>query len=154
MKNMNPKLYGQLVTLISGMGYELLGCELVSQGRQLIFRVYIDSQNGVTVDDCTRVSRQVGTMLDVEDHFQGRYTLEVSSPGIDRPLFEIGHYHKYLGSRVKIKLSTPINQRRQYNGVLKCVEGEDVHLLVDDLKQEVILPFSMIEKTNLIWDVI
>ncbi len=104
MRKIDPILHERLAQLIGAMGYELVGCEHVPQGRQMLFRIYIDSAKGVTVDDCSQVSRQVSAMLDVEDPFQGRYVLEVSSPGIDRPLFEIEHYQKYVGKRVKVRL--------------------------------------------------
>jgi ribosome maturation factor RimP len=119
----------------------------------MIFRIYIDSPKGVTVDDCSRVSRQVGAMMDVEDPFESRYALEVSSPGIDRPLFEIEHYRKYIGKRIKLKLYSPVNQRRQFKGVLQRVEGEDIFLLVDDTEQEVKLSYSMIEKASLVGEI-
>lgn len=153
MRKIDPGLYERLATLIGSMGYELVGCELFSQGRRMAFRVYIDSPNGVTSDGCSQVSRQIGALLDVVDPIQGRYILEVSSPGIDRPLFEIAHYQKYIGSRVKIRLYSPINQRRQYKGVLQRVEGEAIYLLDDTSEQEVKLPFSTIEKANLIGDI-
>jgi ribosome maturation factor RimP len=153
MKKIDPILHERLVTLISSMGYELVGCEMLPQGRQMVFRIFIDKKNGVTIDDCSQVSHQVSAMMDVEDPIQGRYSLEVSSPGIDRPLFEIEHYRKYIGSRIKIRLYSPIDQRRQYKGVLNRVEGEDIYLLVEDSEQEVILPFSAIEKANLIGDI-
>jgi ribosome maturation factor RimP len=151
MKKIEPKLYEQLATLISSMGFELLGCEL-PQGREKVFRIYIDSPRGITVDDCSTVSYQVSAMLDVLDPIEGRYRLEISSPGIDRPLFAIKHYQKYIGSRVKIRLYTPVNQRRQYKGILQRVVGEDIYLLVNGLDEEVRLPFSAIEKANLIGD--
>jgi ribosome maturation factor RimP len=153
MKKIDPVLHERLSQLIGSMGYELVGCETVPQGRQMIFRIYIDSPKGVTVDDCSRVSRQVGAMMDVEDPFESRYALEVSSPGIDRPLFEIEHYRKYIGKRIKLKLYSPVNQRRQFKGVLQRVEGEDIFLLVDDTEQEVKLSYSMIEKANLIGEI-
>jgi ribosome maturation factor RimP len=152
MRKIDPVLQERLSKLCLSMGYELVGCELFPQGRQMLFRIYIDRPNGVTLDDCSDVSRQISAMMDVEDPIQGRYTLEVSSPGIDRPLFELEHYRKFIGKRVKIKLQSSINQRRQYTGVLHRVEREDIYLLVDDA-QEVILPFSAIEKANLIGDI-
>jgi ribosome maturation factor RimP len=152
MRKVNLKLYNQLETLINSMGYELFGCEMIPQGRQMIFRIYIDTPQGVTVEDCSKVSYQVSAMMDVEDPIQGRYCLEISSPGIDRPLFEIKHYQKYVGSRVKVRLYAPINRRRQYSGILQRVDGEDIYLLVDGLEEEVRLPFSAIEKANLIGD--
>lgn len=153
MRKVDPVLQERIKTLLCSMGYELVGCELFPQGRQMVFRVYIDSPKGVTLDDCSQVSHQISAMMDVEDPIQGRYNLEVSSPGIDRPLFEIEHYRKYIGKRVKIRLQSSINQRRQYKGVLQRIEGEDIYLLVDELANEVKLPFSAIEKANLIGDI-
>jgi ribosome maturation factor RimP len=158
MRNIDPILYGKLVKLIDSMGYELIGCELVSQNRDTVFRLYIDiadagRQKNISLDDCTRVSHQVSAMLDVEDPIRGQYTLEVSSPGINRPLFELKHYQKFIGNVVKIKLHMPINQRRQYKGILQKVEGDNIYLLSYDSNQEVVLPFSAIEKANLIVDV-
>lgn len=153
MKQFDPVLKERLETLIGSMGYELVGCEMLPQGQQMIFRIYIDGEKGVTVDDCSKVSRQVSAMMDVEDAFQGRYFLEVSSPGINRPLFEIGHYRKAVGKTVKIRLHMPINQRRQFNGVLLKVEGEDIYLQVEGLTEEVIVPFSAIEKGNVVGEI-
>lgn len=153
MKKIDPVLHDRLVILINAMGYELVGCEIASQGRQLVFRIFIDSPNGITLDDCSSVSRQVSAMMDVEEPLQGRYVLEISSPGIDRPLFELAHYQKYIGRRVKIRLYSPINQRRHYTGILQRVEGEDIYLSVEGQEQEMVLPFSIIEKANLTGDV-
>src|SRR5579871_2080700 len=118
MRKVDPVLQEKLVKLVSSMGYELVGCEAFSQGQQTVFRIYIDGKNGVTVDDCSKVSRQISAMMDVEDLVQSRYTLEVSSPGINRPLFTIEHYHKYVGSRVKIRLYVSIDGRKQFKGLL------------------------------------
>lgn len=153
MREIKPSLYSKLDLLINSMGFELVGCELLGEGRQALFRIYIDSPKGISVDNCQAVSSQVSAMLDVEDPIHHAYRLEVSSPGIDRPLFKLQHYQTYIGSRVKIKLHTLVNKRRQYKGLLHRVEGEDIYLLVgDDFKEEVKLPFSAIEKANLIGD--
>lgn len=153
MAKIDPALFGRFKTVVESMGYELVGCEMQSHGSQLLFRIYLDSPSGITADDCSRVSRQIGAMMDVENLIQSRYVLEVSSPGIDRPLFELAHYRRFIGSRVKVKLSIPVGQRRQYTGLLKGVEGEVVHLLVENSEQELALPFSNIEKGNLIGEV-
>jgi ribosome maturation factor RimP len=139
--------------LITSMGYEFVGGEYVSQGGRSILRLYIDGEKGVTVDDCGKVSRQVSAMLDVEDTIQGRYSLEVSSPGINRPLFELKHFEKQVGNRIKLKLRTDIDGQRQFKGVLKAVSGDTITLLVDETGQELVLPFSTIDKSNVIGDV-
>lgn len=150
MRHIDPVLHEQIETLIVSMGYELVGCEVLPQGRQMVFRIYIDKSNGVTLDDCSLVSSQVSAMMDVQDPIHARYYLEVSSPGIDRPLFEIKHFHQYIGKLVRVRLRSGVDQRKQYKGVLLRVEGEDIYLFVDELKQEVKVPFSVIEKANLI----
>jgi ribosome maturation factor RimP len=153
MRKIDPVLYERLATLIGSMGYELLGCEMLTQGGQLLFRLYIDSAKGVVLEDCSLVSRQVSAMMDVEDPIQGQYTLEVSSPGIDRPLFEIEHYRRYIGKRVKVRLYTAINQRRQFKGLLQRVDEDAIYIVVDDADQAIKLPFSAIEKGNLIGEI-
>ncbi|TAK75646.1 MAG: ribosome maturation factor RimP [Gammaproteobacteria bacterium] len=153
MRKIDPALHDKLVTLINSMGYEMVGGELFPQGGATIFRIYIDRPTGVTLDDCSLVSRQVSAMMDVEDPVRGRYVLEVSSPGVNRPLFELEHYRKFIGHRVKIRLHAPVHERRQFKGVLTRVEGDEIYLLIDDSTQEVSLPFSAIEKANLIEDI-
>jgi ribosome maturation factor RimP len=154
MKKGYPELQAQLKKLILSMGYELVGCEYPSQGRQIIFRLYIDKPGGVTLDDCSLVSHQVSGMLDVLNPFQARYTLEVSSPGMERPLFEIEHYQQYVGKRVKLRLYAPLgNGRRSLKGVLQSVEDDMIFLLLEDDGQVVKLAYAEIEKANLIADV-
>jgi len=153
MRKIDSILQERLVTLIAAMGYEWVGCESVLIGRRITLRIYIDQSNGVTSDDCSRVSRQVSAMMDVENHLQNSYVLEVSSPGIDRPLFELGQYKQFIGSKIKLLLYVPHNGRRKFQGLLKRVEGEDIYLWVDDTQQELMLPFSTIEKANIIGDI-
>lgn len=154
MKKIDPELHERLKLLINSMGYELIGYELVSQGRQqMIFRLFIDSERGVTVDDCSKVSHQVSAMMDVENLIQKRYFLEISSPGIDRPLFEIEHYQKSIGKRIKMRVYVPINGQRQFKGILLRVEGENITFLIDHSGQEITLLFSAIEKANVIGEV-
>jgi ribosome maturation factor RimP len=151
MKYVETSLRDRLASLVEGMGYEFVGNELKSQGRSSVLRVFIDTPKGVTIDDCTAVSRQVSAMLDVEDPISGQYSLEISSPGLNRPLFEIGHYQNYVGKRIKLRMHNPIDGKRNFVGFLVRVENTDIHLLVDE--EEVVLPFSAIEKANVIADI-
>jgi ribosome maturation factor RimP len=153
MRKIDPVLHEKLVSLIGSMGYELIGVEMLPQGGQVVFRLYVDSPNGITVDACSKVSHQVSALFDVEDPVQGRYILEVSSPGIDRPLFELEQYQKQVGSRIKVKLYMPIDQRRQFKGILKRIEGDVIVLQIEDSDQEVSLPYSAIEKANVIGEI-
>lgn len=151
MKRLDPELHERLDKLISSMGYELVGCEKLPQGRGFLFRIYIDRPNGVTVDDCSLVSKQVSAMFDVMDLFHDKYTLEVSSPGIDRPLFTIGHFGKYIGQLVKIRLMLPMaGQKRQLKGRLQQVEGDEIVLKLDDTGEIMKVTFDNIDKANLI----
>jgi len=134
--------------VIVSMGYELVGLEYIPGKHSATLRLFIDSRDGITVDDCSSVSHQVSGLLDVEDPLVGRYTLEVSSPGLDRPLFKLAHYEAFLGHRVKLRLRVPLNNRRKFTGVIKAVEGNDITVLTDD--EEFQLNFDLIEKANLI----
>ena len=132
---------------VEAMGFELWGVEYLSQGRHTLLRVYIDGEYGVTVDDCAAVSEQVGGVLDVEEPITGEYTLEVSSPGMDRLLFRLDQYPDYIGERVELRLRSPFEGRRRFKGILKGVEGEDVVIEVDE--HEYLLPHEAIEKARL-----
>ncbi len=131
---------------VEAMGYELWGIEYLSQGRHSTLRVYIDAENGITVDDCAAVSEQVGSVLDVEDPITGEYTLEVSSPGMDRLLFKPEQYPAYVGEIVDLRLRSPFEGRRKFRGILKGIEGEDIVVQVDD--HEYLLPHGAIEKAR------
>ena len=142
----------QLETLIQpaveACGCEFCGLEYLSQGRFSTLRVYIDHPQGVDVDMCADVSRQVSAILDVEDPIAGEYNLEVSSPGLDRPLFTLEQYQLNIGQNISLRLRLAFEGRRKFTGLLRGVEGEDVVLLVDD--EEFLLPVSSIEKANIV----
>ncbi len=150
MSSIDITLRDRLASLVTAMGYEFVGSELVRQGRGSILRVFIDSENGITLDDCSSVSHQVSAMLDVDDPIQGFYNLEISSPGLDRPLFELAQYRKFIGDRIKVRMYSPINGQRNFVGILQRIDETDIHLLVD--AEEVVLPFSSIEKAKVIAD--
>lgn len=132
---------------VSAMGYELLGVEYHSQGRHSVLRIYIDHPEGIGVEDCQAVSRQVSGVLDVEDPIHGQYNLEVSSPGLERPLFSLAHYERFVGEQVVIHLGAPLDGRRKFSGRLKAVEGEEV--IVEQDGEEFVIPFANIEKGRL-----
>lgn len=145
-----PSLDQIVEPVVSGLGYELVGTEFLPQGRHSLLRVYIDQPNGITVEDCESVSRQLSAVLDVEDPIPGNYTLEVSSPGLDRPLFTLEHFTRFLGCRSAIRLRTPVEGRRKIVGVLKNVENEVVTVATEE--KDFALPFDLIEKANLVPD--
>jgi ribosome maturation factor RimP len=134
--------------VISALGYELVGVEYLSQGRRSLLRIYIDHTDGINVHDCERVSHQVNGVLDVEDVIRGQYTLEVSSPGLDRPLFTKEQFQRYIGSEVNIRLSIAQQGRKKFKGILRGIDDTNVFLNVDE--EEISLPFNAIEKANLV----
>src|SRR5690606_27756736 len=111
---------------------EAQGCELwglqVLQSKQILLRLYIDKAGGVGIEDCEQVSRQVSRLLDVEDPFHREYTLEVSSPGLDRPLFTLEQFARYQGAQVNLKLRLPFKGQRNFKGMLCGIEGDEVIL--------------------------
>jgi len=142
------QLQAMLAPVVESLGYQCWGIEFISQGRHSLLRVYIDREGGILVEDCEAVSRQVSAVLDVEDPISSEYTLEVSSPGMDRPLFTLEQFAKHAGEQVKIKLRSPFDGRRNFQGLLRGVEEQDVVVLVDD--HEFLLPIDLIDKANII----
>jgi ribosome maturation factor RimP len=132
---------------VEALGYELWGVEYLSQGRHTVLRLYIEREQGITVDDCAAVSEQASSVLDVEDPITGEYTLEVSSPGMDRLLFRLEQYPAYVGEVLEVRLRTAFEGRRKYKGVLKGIEGDEVVVQVDD--HEFLLPHSAIDKARI-----
>jgi len=135
---------------IEDLGYELLGIEYVPSGKHSILRLYIDSEDGIGVDDCEIVSRQVSAIMDVEDPITGQYNLEVSSPGIERPLFVVAHYMRFLGHDVRLRTFRPIEGRRNFTGAIGSVSEKSNSLeLVTELGP-VTVDLDLIEKANLV----
>ncbi len=130
------------------LGYILWGCEYLAQGKHSLLRLYIDKDGGITIDDCERVSKQISAFLDVEDPIPGNYSLEVSSPGIPRPLFHKEQYRRYLGQLIQVKLYKPINGKRKLTGTIINVSEDILMLKVGEEQLEV--QFSHIVKANLI----
>jgi ribosome maturation factor RimP len=133
---------------INALGFEFVGCELVPNGGRLTLRVYIDKSEGVTIDDCSRASHQISAVLDVEDALVSRYDLEVSSPGYDRLLVTPEHYQRFIGKRVRIKLHTSLNERRNFTGQLLSSTADTIDIEVDG--EVFTLNLSHIEKANLV----
>ena len=148
MSSKLEQLQALLAPVVEALGYECWGVEFLSQGRHSLLRVYIDHANGVLVDDCEKVSRQISGVLDVADPISSEYTLEVSSPGMDRPLFTLEQFARHAGELVKIKLRSPFEGRRNFQGLLRGAEEQDVVVLVDD--HEYLLPIDLIDKANII----
>jgi ribosome maturation factor RimP len=145
-------LHDLIEPAVIGLGFELWGLEFhAGSGHRAILRIYIEAEGGVTLDGCQKVSHQVSGILDVEDPINGEYVLEVSSPGMDRPLFKIAHFEKYVGYKVKIKLRMPFEGRRNLTGRLAGVENnDDIVVQIDDMEEEYVLPFESVDKAHIV----
>lgn len=137
--------------VLQGLGYELVGVEYGNQGYGPLLRVYIDHVEGIGVTDCETVSRRVSALLDVENLISGRYDLEVSSPGLDRPLFTEAQFECYLLHKVKIMMAVPQMGRRRFSGILKNVSDGMIEIEVDNEIFE--LPFAQVASARLVPDV-
>ena len=151
------ELEARVATLIEPLlqreGYELVAVEILGSGPATILRVYIDKPGGISLDDCATVSEAVSAILDVEDPIESAYDLEVSSPGLDRPLRKPADYERFAGQKVKIKTYGPVEgteNRKMFPGVLKGLVGEKVSVEVEGKLFEV--PLDLIAKANLVWE--
>jgi len=141
-----------LSPVVTSLGFEFVGMEYLPQGKHSLLRIYIDTPDGITVDDCSAVSHQVSGVLEVEDPINGHYVLEVSSPGLDRPLFKFEDFERFSGHNVQIRLQIPMDGRRNYKGLLEGVQadGQLVDVAIDD--EIISLPWDKIEKARLVVD--
>jgi len=137
-----------LEPVINGLGFELWSLEVTGRGRGVTLRICIDNENGINVDDCAQVSRQVSSVLDVEDPMPEKYTLEVSSPGLDRRLHKAAHYEMFKGHQVRVQLKRAYEGKKRYTGLLCGVEDEDVVIRVED--EEFLFPLAEIDKATLV----
>jgi ribosome maturation factor RimP len=136
--------------LLQDLGFELVDVEnAVNQGRWIL-RLYMDREGGVTLDDCARVSTELGNLLDVKNLIEHEYILEVSSPGLNRPLRKEKDFSKVIGQRIKVKMSTFREGRQNYTGCLLAFSEGMLHLEVDG--KEMLLPWSEMEKAHLIYE--
>lgn len=132
---------------VEEMGYVLWGCEYLAQGKHSLLRVYIDKKDGIGITDCEKVSHRINAILDVEDPIPGNYHLEVSSPGIPRPLFSPGQYLEYIGKEVQIRLMKPVDGKRKFVGKISTVNELNLVLDVGGVHQDFL--FSNVVKANL-----
>nr|WP_298250629.1 ribosome maturation factor RimP [uncultured Halomonas sp.] len=148
MATKDAALHTLIDPVVTAMGFELWGIDHLSQGKHSRLVIYIDHDDGITVDDCADISRQVSALFDVEDPISGEYRLEVSSPGMDRPLFTLDHFSRYRGHDVALKLRAPFEGRRKFQGLLAGVEGDEVLLQVDG--EEYCFPVDSIDQARVV----
>jgi len=151
--NVVDKIEGMLVPLVASLGLELVEIEYKSESRQMILRIFIDREGGVTLDDCAAVSKELSALLDVEDVIPGKFTLEVSSPGLNRPLKSLSDYDRYTGKLVKIKTFAALADdsgklRKIFLGKLLGLDGDVINLQLQE-GPSASIPFSAVAKANL-----
>jgi ribosome maturation factor RimP len=146
----DARLTQLLQPLIEDMGYEFVGLDHRSNPKDPVLVVYIDRPGGIAVDDCERVSREVAALLDVEDPIPGHYNLEVSSPGLDRPLFTLEQFQRFSGEEVKLSLFAPVDGRRRFKG--RIVGAGDGKVRLEQDGTEVELDMGNIAKARLVPD--
>ena len=136
--------------ILDEMGFELVDVEYLSKYSRWVLRLYIDKEGGVTIDDCARVSGEIGDLIDVKDIIKHEYILEVSSPGLNRPLKKEADFIWARGKRVKVRMVKPVNGRRNFTGYLK--NFEDGTLYVEAEGSLMALPWVEVEKANLVYE--
>lgn len=133
---------------IERMGYELTDLEMKIGGRDGLVRIFIDRPEGIGLDDCEAVSRQVSALLDVEDPVPGHYVLEVSSPGLDRKLTKPAHFRRFIGDDVRVRMRFPVAGRRKFRGKLLAANDETIEVEVDGEPHR--LPMATIDVARLV----
>ena len=145
---LSEKLVGLVEPLLGNFGYELVDLEFAGGRGPGTLRVFIDRAEGVGIEDCERVSREISALLDVHDPIPGAYRLEVSTPGLDRVLRTPAHYARFVGARVEIELSAPRDGRRRYTGQLAQVSAGGIELVVDGV--QVLLNYAEVYRARLV----
>ena len=147
---MQTALNNLIKNTVEGLSFILWGYEYRPHGETALLRIFIEKDEGISVDDCAKVSRQIGAVLDVENIIPVAYILEVSSPGMDKVLFTPEQYQEYIGETLKIRTRTPIDERRNFKGPLLKTSETVVHIKVDN--QEFEIPFESIDRARLVLD--
>jgi len=148
MRHVPEKVQVIVEKVAETMGYELVGVEYLQRDKTSLLRVYIDQPEGINLEDCQAVSHQLSGVLDVEDPIAGNYNLEISSPGLDRPLFKAEDYQRFTGSQVKIKMSKTESGRKNYKGVIQGLENDEV--ILDMQGNEIRLALADIDQSKLV----
>ena len=151
MSSREERICGLLEPSVRGLGYELVGVELNPSGERSILRVFIDRDEGISIGDCERASRQIGAILDVEDPVPASYVLEVSSPGLDRPLLTEAHFVRFAGCTIRLRTVEPMDGRRGWTGrLVGCSKGS---VVVREGDEDWTIPLDLVGKANLVPEV-
>ena len=148
MKRAASEVWKCADSVVAGLGYEFVGARYGQEDGSLILRVFIDAKDGITVDDCAQVSHQLSAVLDVESLLSNAYSLEVSSPGVERPLFDEKDYVRFIGATVALKLLAPQEGRRRFKGRLLACTNNEIEIEVDGSLHAVSV--SSVDQANLV----
>jgi len=152
--NNKAVITGQITDLIESilleLGFELVDVDYLSEHGKWVLRIYIDKAGGVTIDDCARISWELGDLIDIKDIVRHKYVLEVSSPGLNRPLKKKVDFDRVIGKKIKVKMKMPVNGRRNFSGYLKDVRDHIVY--IEDEGGLITLSWPEIDKANLVYE--
>lgn len=148
MRRDQTHLWELFEPVVNGMGYDLIEIEHFPNPKHGVLRLYIDKEDGITIDDCSQVSRQISALIDVEDPVRGQFNLEVSSPGMDRPLRKLRDFQRFCGSKVKLKTTVPLEGQRNFSG--RLLEADEEKLVIETETEEITLPMTAIEKARIV----
>lgn len=148
MKQAPEHLVNLIEPIVEGLGYECVGIDYNPHPKNGLLRIYIDSEQGILMADCSKVSHQISGVLDVEDPISSNYHLEISSPGTDRPFFKVVQFERFIGSTVEINLFNPVEKRRKITGSIQKVEGDVI--FIQDQQQLFEIPFTAMSKARLV----
>jgi ribosome maturation factor RimP len=147
--NLVEEIWNLVEPVIASEGMEILEIEYRRESIGWVLRIYIDNERGVSVDDCATISRIAGDVLDVADLIRNSYNLEVSSPGLDRPLRKWEQFQRYTGDIVEIRTTSPIQNRRNFKGLLKEASPDQVVIEINGKNQAI--PMLLIERARLLY---
>ena len=151
IKNIESKTYELIEDYLESLGYEVVFVEFLTEQKGRVLRIYIDKENGVNIDDCVKVNDLISPILDVENFIKSSYNLEITSPGLNRPLRKKEHFCKVIGEKIKVILKEPIEEnRKNFKGILIKVNDTSIILSLDN--KEFDIPFKNIKKANLIYN--
>ena len=150
LQQITGRIHDLIEPVLDNIGFELVDIEYLSMHGRWVLRLYIDKEGGVTIDDCAYVSNELGDLMDVKDIIDHEYVLEVSSPGLNRPLRRKKDFLRVIGEKVKIRMIKPIDGRRNFTGRIKDFHDDTIYLETE--KRIIDLPLSEVEKSNLVYD--
>lgn len=145
---MQEQLDNLIHSVVTGLGFQVWGFEYRPHSESALLRIFIENEGGVSIENCTKVSRQIGAALDVDDIIPVAYILEVSSPGIDRVLFTPEQYTNYVGEEVKVRTRSPIEGRRNFRGTIESVGDLEVSVKIDN--DTFVIPFNVVDRARLV----